>query len=330
MKILVTGGTGFIGSHLVDCLLNLGHHVICLIRRIDRAKDLFGQKGIEFFHGDLIQPETLRNMPDEIDIVFHLAAAGHVSAISAEAFAYFHKINVLGTQNLFAACASHGVKRFIHFSSTAAMGRPGPPVISETTFCSPQTPYQCSKIESESTAFASGRKYDIEVLVLRPCLVYGPGGTGEFLRICKLIKKGLFPRIGRGKNLTPIVHVTDVVQAAINAIEKGIPENAYLVASDTSFPLKEIHSRICEALGIRRPYLYVPLPLAYLGAFFIERCSMLTGIAPFVSRKNILSVATDRTFDIEKAKKELGYCPRVSLFDGIQQTVSWFFENRLI
>ena len=330
MNILVTGGTGFIGKYLVRSLLSHGHIVRCLSRNINQADKIFRNKNIELVKGDLTKPETLQNIAHGIDVVCHLAAAGHVSAISQAAFRLFYDINVQGTKNLLLACVKHNVKRFIHFSSTAAMGLPEKLIISEDTPCVPQTPYQKSKMDSESMVLSIGQKHNIEVLVLRPCLVYGPGGTGEFLRMCNLIKKGFFPRIGLGKNLTPIVHVADVVQGAIKALNKGIPGNVYLIASEKSPPLKTLHSLISKTLGIQRIYFYIPVFLAYLGAFLFEKLSMATGKAPFVSRKNIISVAKDRTFNISRAKKELDYQPAIPLSEGIRQTVSWFLEEKLV
>ena len=166
------------------------------------------------------------------------------------------------------ACGRDGVKRFIHFSSTAAMGLIKLSVIAETVPCQPKTLYQKSKYESEIAAFETGKKFGMEVIVLRPCMVYGPGGKGEFLKFCRLIKKGIFPRIGLGKNLTPIVHVFDVVQAAVNALDKGRAEELYLIASETSPRLADIFDAITEALKIRRIYFYVPLWVAYCIAFF--------------------------------------------------------------
>lgn len=330
MNILVTGGTGFIGRHLCMSLLRRGHHVRCLARNIEVGPKAFQNEDIELVKGDLTQPETLRNVAHGIDAVYHLAAAGHVSEISRQAFKHFSDINVQGTKNLISLCAREGVKRIIHFSSTAAIGLPKQSVISEETLCTPQTPYQKSKLHSEAAAFSLGRRYNIQVIVLRPCLVYGPGGTGEFLKICKLIKKGVFPRIGMGRNLTPIVHVADVVQAAVKGLEKGASGKVFIIASNHSPPLKELHKLICEALGIRRIYFYVPLPIAYLGAFFFEKVATTSNTPTIASRKNILSVVKDRTFDISRAKNDLRYRPAISLSKGIRQTVSWLTENNLI
>ena len=123
-----------------------------------------------------------------IDTVYHLAAAGHVAAVSKQAERSFFDLNVQGTKNLIKACGRNDVRRFFHFSSTAAMGLIKRPIIDETVECNPQTPYQKSKYQSELIAFETGKEQGIEVIVFRPCMVYGPGGKGEFLMFCRLIK----------------------------------------------------------------------------------------------------------------------------------------------
>ena len=103
------------------------------------------------------------------------------------------------------------------------MGLIKKPLVDETVACQPSTPYQMSKYESEKVVTEYSEQRQLPGVILRPCMIYGAGEAGEFLKICRLIKKGIFPKIGKGKNLTPIVHVSDVVQAAILSGEKGKP-----------------------------------------------------------------------------------------------------------
>lgn len=330
MNILITGTTGFIGRHLLKALIEKGHHCRCLVRESSSVDELFDNPLVELFQGDVTKPETLKGVGKNIEAIYHLAAAGHVAAVSEESYKECFKLNVEGTRNIVEACGRDSVKRFIHFSSTAAMGLIKRPVIDETVPCQPQTPYQRSKYESELAAFEVGKKFGMEVIVLRPCMVYGPGGKGEFLKFCKLIKKSIFPRIGLGKNLTSIVHVHDVVQAAVNALDKGQAGEVYLIASETSPRLADIFDAITEALKIRRVYFYVPLWVAYSVAYFLERISMISGKPPLVSRKNIISTVTDRVFDISKAKYELGYEATINLLNGVKETIIWYRNEHLV
>lgn len=330
MNILITGANGFIGKYLVKLLCLQGHNCRCLIRDINKIDQTLCHPNVEIFKGDVTNPDSLANIGKGIEVVYHLAAAGHVAAVSEQANKDSFNLNVIGTQNLLTACGKGDVKRFIHFSSTAAMGLPNTTIIDETALCNPVTPYQKSKYQSECVALETGTLIGINVIVLRPCMVYGPGGQGEFLKFCRLIKKGVFPRIGMGKNLAPIVHVEDVVQAAVNTLENGVSGETYLIASEYSPKLSEIHRLICQAQHIHRLYFYVPLWLAYVAGYFFEKISVITGKAPLVSRKNIVSTAVDRIFDISKAKRDLNYSPLSELKLGIEETVRWYFEGGLL
>jgi nucleoside-diphosphate-sugar epimerase len=329
MNIILTGATGFIGRHLLERLLGEGHRCRCLVRTLP-AGGIFDQPDVELFVGDLSRPATLEAIGIGMDAACHLAAAGHVSAVSPEAFRAVRETNVEGTANIARACALGGVKRFIHFSSTAAMGLIRAPMIDEAAAARPRTPYQKSKLEGETAALDAGRRSGMETIILRPCMVYGPGGRGEFLKFCRLVRKGLFPRIGRGENRTPLVHVRDVVEAALAALHLGRSGEVYLVASETSPPLAEIFSSISESLSIRRRSRYVPFPVAYAGALLLESLAASVGRDPVVSRWNIVSAATGRIFDIGKARRELGYEPRVGLRDGIREAVDWYRKEGLI
>ena len=330
MNILVTGGTGFIGNYLVRGLVAEGHRCRCLVRDLHSINKLADHSQVDFVEGDVAMIETLENIGKGIEAVYHLAGAGHVSAVSKEAFQSFFRLNVRGTRNIMEACGRSGVKRFIHFSSTAAMGLTRRREIDETVPCEPETPYQRSKYQSELAAFETGKKLGLEVIILRPCMVYGPGGKGEFLKFCRLIKKGVFPRVGTGKNLTPMVHVQDVAQAAIRALQSGRSGEVYLIASETSPPFKEIHRLVTRTLGTRRPYFYVPLPVALLAAYLLEKWAFLNKVTPVVSRKNILSFATGRVFSTLKASDDLRYVPTQKLESGIEETIRWYQQMKLL
>lgn len=330
MNILISGATGFIGRHLLKKLLYEGHTCRCLVRHTDNSDPIFYGDNVELFLGNVTDIKSLNNVGKDIDVAYHLASAGLVASISGKDYETAFDINVKGTKNFAEACALNGVKRFIHFSSTAAIGLIRRSTIDESTPCHPKSPYQRSKHESEIVALEIGRKFGIEIIVLRPCMVYGPGGKREFLKFCRLINMGIFPRIGLGKNLTPIVHVRDVVQAAVKALHKGRDGEIYLIASLRSYPMGELFQHICEGLGVKRIYFYIPLWFAVSIAFFLEQVSGIAGKEPIVSRTNIISTATGRVFVISKAKTELCYNPKIDIGQGIWETTDWFKDSNLL
>lgn len=326
MNVLVTGGTGFVGRHLVRALIEKGALVRMLVRKTSNIEG-FKELGIELVHGDTTERDSLYGITRDINVVYHLAAMGHVSAISKAAYQRFFDVNVNGTNNLAEECCNSRVDKFIHFSSTAAMGLIKKPLVDETMPCQPSTPYQKSKYESEKTILTYWKEKGLPAVILRPCMIYGAGGTGEFTKICRLIKKGLFPKVGQGKNLTPMVYVDDVVQAAILAGERGLPGETYLIASDNSFELDRIRDLILKEFGIKRIYPYVPTTLSKLGAWGIESLAKTFGFTPIVTYQNIDSTITNRVFSVAKAERELDYAPRVSLEHGIKETISWYRQN---
>jgi len=327
---LVTGGTGFIGSHLVDTLVSKGEDVRVLIRKTSKIEK-FKNLDVDFVYGDITDKNTLKGIARDVDVVYHLAAMGHVSAISDAAYRKFINVNVNGTKNLAEECSNHPISKFIHFSSTAAMGLIEKPIVDESTPCSPSTPYQKSKYDSEKMILNYWRTRNVPVVIIRSSMVYGPGGeSSEFLKICRIIKKGIFPQIGNGKNLTPIVYVDDVVRAAILAAEKGIPGEIYLITSEKSYELRVIAKLVADQLCVKRVNYRMPVSIAMSGAFIIELLARIFNFSPIITRQNIKSTITDRVFSIDKAKRVLGYEQKVSLDDGIKRTVDWYIENSIL
>ena len=326
MKILITGGTGFIGRYLVRSLKEKDIHLRLLVRKTSNTEE-FKNMDIEIIHGDITERDSLNGIAKDINIVYHLAAMGHVSAVSKAAYQKFFDVNVKGTNNLAEECYDSNIHKFIHFSSTAAMGLIKKPLVDETVPCRPSTPYQKSKYESERIVMKYWDEKDFPAVILRPCMIYGEGGKGEFLKICRLIKRGIFPKIGRGKNLTPIVHAKDVVQAALLAGDKGKPGDTYLITSAKSYELDEIRELIVQSLGVNGKYLYVPYNFAKFGAFWLETIAKVFKSTPIVTSRNIESTVTDRVFSISKAGKELGFRPDIKLDDGIKETIEWFQES---
>ena len=329
MKVLVTGGTGFVGRYLVRSLIEKGALVRMLIRK-DGSNEEFKKAGVELVHGDITEKNSLHGITKGINIIYHLAAMGHVSAMSKAAYLSFFNVNVNGTKYLAEDCCNNKVEKFIHFSSTAAMGLIKKPLVDETVHCQPSTPYQRSKYESEKIVLEYWKDIGLPVVILRPCMIYGIGGTGEFLKMCRLIKKGLFPKIGRGKNLTPIVHVKDVVRAAILAGDKGRSGETYLITSRNSYELDEIRRLIVKYLNVDKTYPYVPYNVAIIGAYLLETMAKIFKFPPVVTSKNIESTVTDRVFNIEKATEVLSYVPEVDLEYGIKEAIKWYKNNRYL
>ena len=332
MKVLVTGATGFIGGHIIPKLLQKEYQIVFLARDKQRAEVLRKSfPRISYVLGDTTRPETLQDLPSDVDYIIHMAAMGHVSATSQEAYDKFVSVNEGGTRNLVEHYRdSQSLKRFVHFSSTAAMGPAKMPVLNEKSSPNPVTPYQKSKLRSEKIVQNAFEEYGFPAVILRPCMVYGIGGYGEFYKFCRLMKKGIFPKVGLGQNLTPLVNAEDVAEAAVLAMENGHLGEIYLITSKESIPMDTMRKLIVKSIGCRAPYIFVPSFAALTGAFVLEKLFNAVGKEPVVTYRNIKSTITNRTFDITKARSHFGYNPQVSFEKGIQETIAWYKGNNKI
>lgn len=155
-------------------------------------------------------------------------------------------------------------------------------------------------------------------------MVYGPGDKRDMLKLTRMAKKGLFPKVGNKAKLTPLIHVEDAVEGILAAVEKGKPGEVYLITNPQSEKFDNIRKIIQESLGIKNTALYIPEWLALATALFAEKTFAFFGKTPPVSKKNIESTLADRVFSIEKAQKELGFNPNVNPYDGIKETVDWY------
>lgn len=324
MKLLVTGATGFIGRRLCQKLLDSGYSLRVLVRDASRF-DV--KNGVEIVVGDITHPETLCGCCEGIDVVFNLAAfMGHHEPPSETAFARSRKINVEGLKNVLSEAKRSRVGRFIHLSSTAAMGLLKDKLVDENTPCKPYTPYQVTKYEGEQLLLKEYQENGFPVMILRPSMIYGPGFKGDFLTLAKVCKTGFFPTIGKGKNLSPALFIDDLIDVLPNCIEKGRTGQIYLLTSEQSYPLQQASEIIGKALGKKLHYIYVPVLAMIFGAFLLEKGMPIIGLTTPVTRSNIKSTVTDRIFDVSKAKKELNFKQKVTLEDGLTKTVHYFKE----
>ncbi|MBN1271947.1 MAG: NAD-dependent epimerase/dehydratase family protein [Candidatus Aminicenantes bacterium] len=330
-KILITGAGGFIGRCLVRHFTE--HGFICRAMIKNRNKiplEKAALPGAEWVYGDVTLPETLGPVTKDIKIVFHLAAKGHVATAAERDRLHFDEVNVGGTRNLARACLQSEVRRFFHFSSTAAVGLIPNRLVDETMPPKPVTPYQRSKHESELVIREYINKYDFPGVIFRPCMVYGPGSLGEFFKFTKLVKKGLLPKIGRRTKFTPIVHVQDVIQACLKAMDRAPAGRCYFICGKQSFPFDDIIEMIRNNIGIQRPALVIPEKLALAAAGFLEIWGKLGRKPPLATRQNIRSTIADRHFSIERAQKDFGYEPKKDLAQGIKEVIDWYRKNGYI
>jgi nucleoside-diphosphate-sugar epimerase len=321
MKALVTGATGFIGSNLVKELVRRGYEVTCLARKTSDLRCLEGLD-VRFITADCTEKDSLMRLPGDFTHVFHLA--GLTKACTAEDF---YAANADGTENLLSALSAKPsyLKRFLYLSSLAAAGPSceGMP-LDEDSEPRPVSAYGLSKLKGEKAAIA--RKDSMPVTVIRPPAVYGPRDRDFFL-FFRMVKKGFYPYWG--KCYYSLLYVDDLVQGIITAAESEYAEGRIYFLSDGGIHSNdEIVSEIILAMEARAMRLRVPVSFLDLLVRVSEK--IVRGRSIINSDKLREVRHSHWTCSSQKAWKELGFVPKVTLKEGIKWTADWYKIHRWI
>ncbi len=315
---LVTGATGFVGQHVVRSLLarHPQGRVRILARSWPKARRLFGPDidRIEVVQGDLTDRDTLRGICDGIDTVYHCAIAVLGTFHAGTGQDAFDAVNHRGTLHLALEAIQSRTRRFVFSSSTAAMGTPTGSHVNEDTPCNPHTPYQRSKRAAEERLLELHKDAGLDVAIVRPCLVTGPGKDGgELLRLFELCRKGRFPLIGaKADVIKPLIDVVDLVQALHLAAEHADAGQIYLVHSGADHTLEQIIDVAGQIVGQRRPAVRIPKPAAWVASQLTTPVASVLGKSPPLSPQRLRLFLTDRRIDISKARQQLGYVPQMT------------------
>jgi nucleoside-diphosphate-sugar epimerase len=320
VTILVTGGTGFIGSHLVDTLVANGEQVKVLVREtsnVAHLKDL----GVELVVGDLTDPECVDSAMKGSNYVCHLATAPDWSPKKEH-----WNTNYYGTLNMFESALKRGVQRFVYCSTAGVLGFADKVPLDENCshLPSPYSPYAITKCEAEKEARAYYRK-GLPVAIMRPAQVYGPRDSGTMGLGIKWVQRGFFPLIGGGKALLQPIYVQDVVDAIILAMEvdKALGQT-YNIAGEEILSFKEFFSIITNTVDTNSRQLNLPRRVAWILGYLFEAKTRLFGGYAFLTRFRVECATRNMIYDISKAKEELGFTPKVGIEEGVHRTVQWF------
>ena len=322
MRVLVTGGTGFIGSHLVEALLARGDQVCCLVRDHRRLGWLAGLSRVEVRPGDLTDPTRLQAEVAGLDRVFHLAGL-----TKARSTREFFQANAEATGNLVRAClaAPRAPGRLVHLSSLAVVGpKASPAAASEGDALRPVSAYGRSKLEGERHVLDARER--LQVAALRPPVVYGPRDRGMWT-FARWVARGVLPMPGGPPRHLSICHVEDLVAALLAAGERDIPSGeVFHIASQRDVTWEEVGGAFAERLGVRPREVRLPVPIMLgLGAL-VEWWAWAASRPNFLSRGKVREASGHWVCDTGKAQRMLGFTPRVELSQGVQQTVTWYRE----
>ncbi|MBU6161649.1 MAG: NAD-dependent epimerase/dehydratase family protein, partial [Myxococcales bacterium] len=266
--VLVTGATGFVGGHIVRALKAQGYRVRVLVRsraRLDKISGFYD----EVVEGDLSDEPSLRGCCDGVQAVIHSACAVAGTFDSgSDAEAAFLRVNRDGTAALAREVLRHPGLRLVHVSSTAAMGPPQTPVVTEDSPCDPRTPYQRSKRAAEEILLQLYEDHGLNVVMIRPCVVAGQGKEkSELLTLLRIARFGILPLPSGTEKLTkPMIHISDLVAALLAGIDRGTPGSIYFVHSGANHTLGDIINAAARVWGRSRGYCTVPVQLLSLAA----------------------------------------------------------------
>jgi dihydroflavonol-4-reductase len=321
-KVLVTGGSGFVGSHLVDHLLEQRKAIRCLVRSSSNLQYLKHPR-IEFVYGGLDGATDWDEALQEVDIVYHVA--GLTSARRPE---HYFAVNHRGTETILAAALKYRrqIKKFVLISSLAAVGpsKSGHPVNEQTT-PAPISPYGRSKLMGEEALHAIGDL--VPWTIVRPPAVYGPRDYALF-EIFKSVAKGISPMIGKRDKRVSLVHASDLARGiALAGESEASTGRTYFISSDEVYSLSSIAALLAKILGRPAKTIVIPKPVAYCLAVAAEGMAMVTGKRPVINRDKVRDLSqTGWGCSIDKAKRELGYAQQVPLEEGLRETVNWYKE----
>jgi nucleoside-diphosphate-sugar epimerase len=325
MRILVTGASGFLASHLIPVLRERGHSVRALVLPSSDRTPL-RQAGVDIHTGDVRLPDTLAGAMRQVDAVFHLAAAIGVRRPLRE----YYAVNVTGTENVCRAAVAAGVKRLVHVSSTSVYEQGlGVPVDETFPLAPPPDPYAESKAAGDMLVQRLIADEHLPASIVRTSTIFGPGDHLNFGRIADRLLAGTSIVIGSGRNRVPVAFVDDVVRGLLLVLEHQAAGEVYNITDDRCPTQRELLEEIADQVGARPPRIHVPYRLLYGAAYLAERLAQATrSERAVVTRFGVLLYGADNRFAIDKARHELGYEPRVPLRQGVSVAAEWYRGHR--
>jgi len=321
MRVLVTGGTGFAGYHLCRRLIEGGHHVTALVREPSRAGDLI-KDGVEIAEGHLGDPDTLQRALSGVETVYHLAAVFRRGDLSAK---QMQAINAQGTRNLLRMAHRAGsVGRFVHCSTVGVHGDTGDRPADEEAPLRPGDAYQRSKLEGEMAARAYHQDGRLPVVIFRPGGIYGPRDM-RFLKLFRSIQGGRFVMLGSGEVLYQMIFIDDLVDGILLC---GTKDQAlgrtYILTGERPVTLNRLVALVAEVLGVSISGRHWPVAPVYLAGLLCELICRPLGVDPPLHRRRVDFFRKSRSFNVARAREELGFRPRIDLKAGLQRTVAWY------
>jgi len=326
MKVLITGGTGFIGSNLALRCLENGDIVRVLGQENNPAevenRKMIEEKGAEVILASITNREKIFTLLQGIDLVYHLAAAQHEANVPDK---LFYDVNVKGTENILEASVRSGVKRFVHGSTIGVYGTALDGNIDEESPLQPDNIYGKTKLEGEKIVLSFNNR--LPVVIIRISETYGPGDR-RLLKLFKAIYKNAFFMIGNGMNTHHLIYIDDLINGLlIAATSKEAVGEVFVLAGKEPVTTNEMVKTIAKVIGKRIPRLQMPLS-PFIGlSIIMEKVLRPLGIQPPLHRRRMDFFKKNFLFSNDKSLKKIGFKPTFSFYKGVKATAAWYIEN---
>lgn len=329
-RVLVTGATGFTGSHLANELARRGQPVRALVREgSDRSAldpELVDAGGIELCPGDLRDTDAVDRAVSGVQRIYHIAAIYRAAKHTDQVY---WDVNVGGTQRILDAARKHNVERILHCSTVGVHGGVSEIPATEDSPLAPGDIYQRTKLEGERLAQEAILQGD-PVTVVRPAGIYGPGDL-RFLKLFSLVQSGRFIIFGSGQTWLHLVYIDDLVRGMIQAANSP---NAFgktmILAGEDYVTIRDLVQSVAAATDCAAPRWRLPMWPLMTAATLCEWGCRPFGIEPPLHRRRAAFFTKHRAFSIDRARQEIGYAPQVDLATGLSRTASWYKEKRLL
>ena len=324
--ILITGGNGFVGRHVISALQDRGDRVRVLALPGEDVSWL-QERGVAVYHGDIRAPESLAQPVRGADAVLHLAAMMDVWRPIED----YRAVNVTGTENVCRAALAADVRRLVHMSSSSvygvALGRPADESFPLAPF---PDPYPITKAEGDRLVQRMIAEDHLPAVIIRPDQIFGPGDHLHFGTMADRLRSGHGIVIGSGDNTMPFVYVADIVRGLLLALDhdQAVGE-AYNITNDQPLTQAQMLQAIAQEIGASPPRFHVPYRALYAAGYLAERLAMLapSRTRPPITRLGVAFFGTDNRYAIDKARRELGYSPQVGLRDAVRITAAWYQQH---
>ena len=327
MKVFVTGGTGFTGAALVQRLLKDRHEVSVLDNKPGLISAQLEAAGAELHSGSVTDTDQVAEAIRGAEVVVHVAAAFRETGAPDS---LYKSVNVDGTRIVLDEAVKAGARKFVYCSTQGVHGHIENPPGDETSPIAPADYYQQSKYEGELEV-REHAKGQIEFTIIRPTAIYGPGDPERFVMIFKRAMKGFFPMFGSGQTFYHPLYIDNLVDALILAMDpgKGAGE-AYIIGDEEYFSIDDLVRRVGKAIDVEVSVPRFPIWPLIMAGHVCEKLCKPFGINPPIFPRRVDWFRQVRAFSIDKAKKDLGYQPRVGIDEGLRKTGEWYKANNYI